>query len=112
MSFPQCWNKTAGGVMEGEFQEKKKRKRRNRRRPQPPVWKVMHGQATKDETRMVKTKIPLVEETKNEDVSKEPELVASFGCLIRSNIPVLNSFQSLTMEASTSTGDPMGLHLP
>ncbi|WMV39457.1 hypothetical protein MTR67_032842 [Solanum verrucosum] len=59
MSFPQCWNKTAEGVMEGEFQEKKKRKRRNRRRPQPPVWKVMHGQATKDETRMVKTKIPL-----------------------------------------------------
>lgn len=86
--LPAMLDKTDGGVME-----------------------VMQGQATKDETKIVKTKIPMVEETKNEDdVPREPELVASSGCLIRLNIPVLNSFQSLTMEASTSTGDPMGLH--
>ncbi|XP_055828952.1 uncharacterized protein LOC129896969 [Solanum dulcamara] len=33
-------------------------------------------------------------------------------CVIRFSIPVLNSFQSLTMKATTSTGDPRGPHTP
>ena len=76
------------------------------------MWKVWQDQATSVDNRVVQTTLPLIEETKIEDESKEPEPEATFGCLIRSNIPILNSFQSLAIKASTSTGNPKGFHPP